>query len=215
MVILAHNPKYIFEGRDDQKTDAIVVREIWCENVYELHDGDLADTRIVVDIGANIGAFGLYAMSLMPNVKVYSIEPEQNNFNLMVRNASNNDLNGGTFKSCSLAIGDKECELHIDNNGGDSRISDSGQLVNCQTLDNFMYLYGLDYVDVLKIDVEGYEANIILPCQKLHKFRYITMEFDHDNGKQLGAIVEKLSVTHQVKVVGDVNKGGMIFARRY
>ena len=73
MKIFAHDPRFIFDGRDDSKTDAVVVREIWCENVYEVFDGDLSDTGIVVDLGANIGAFTLYAAALGAK-KVIAVE---------------------------------------------------------------------------------------------------------------------------------------------
>ncbi len=34
------------------------------ENVYEVFDGDLNDTHVVVDIGSNISGFSIYAVSL-------------------------------------------------------------------------------------------------------------------------------------------------------
>lgn len=217
MKILAHDPRYKFNGREDSDSDAPVIREIWCENVYEVYDGDLSDTGIVVDIGANIGSFTLFAASLGAK-KVIAVEPEPHNLWLL---KSNIEEHKAITPDCEFiidenAVGGSNDVVFISDDHGDSRVNraENGQEVQMITLEKLFKKHGLEYIDVLKIDIEGLEGEVLLkaPENIMNLCRYITMEYDqHSNN--LGAIVEKLNQTHQVKVVGKA--GGMIFAKRY
>lgn len=217
MKILAHDPRYKFNGREDSDSDAPVIREIWCENVYEVFDGDLNDTGIVIDIGANIGSFSLYAASLGAK-KVIAVEPEPHNIELLKKNI---DEHRDITPDCEFiiddhAVGGSKDIVFINDDHGDSRVnrSENGTRVRMITLDQLFKNHKIEYIDVLKIDIEGMEGEVILNASEatMNLCRYITMEYDqHSNN--LGAIVEKLNLTHQVKVVGKA--GGMIFAKRY
>ena len=221
MIIYPHDPRYIMHGRADQPTDSVVVREIFCENVYEVFDGDLSDTKIVVDIGANIGAFGIYMHSLDPDVKVYAFEPEQNNYDLLVENIKLNKLEN-TITPIKLGVGDENGVAYITNDGGDSKITviNGGEQIHTIRLQDWWKQQGKDFefVDVLKIDVEGYEYQIIMdtPTDLFNLCRYITVEIDSVlNEVEFGEIVAKLSKTHQLKVIGKPNYGGYIYGKRY
>lgn len=229
MKIFAHDPRFIFEGREDSKSDAVVVREIWCENVYEVFDGDLTDTGIVVDIGANIGAFTLYAAALGAK-KVIAVEPEPHNVEMLVKNVGANRHN---VPNCEFIFDERAVvgkhtyqplHAYMTNEHGDSKLLVDGearssertdlQQVQYTTLDDLFKEHGLEYIDVLKIDIEGLEGDVILGAQErtLKLCRYITLEYDQ-HATDLGKIVECLSKTHQIKYVGA--NGGMLFGKRY
>lgn len=222
----AHDPRFYFSVRSDSDSDLLVIREIWCENVYEVFDGDLTDTGIVVDLGANIGAFSLYAAKLGAK-KVIAVEPEPHNVELLRKNVADNQNNvpDCVFIVDERGVADKNGVGYIDNNHGDSRVSDivshnsqpeySGKKrIEVVSLDQLFKSNSLEYIDVLKIDIEGLEGAVILGASEatLNLCRYITIEYDQYS-KNLGAIVEKLSATHQIKYVG--SNGGMLFAKRY
>lgn len=227
MKILAHDPRYKLDGRVDSKSDAAVVREIFCENVYELYDGDLSDTGVVIDLGANIGAFTLFAASLGAK-KVIAVEPERNNLELL---RANIDAHRSITPDCEFVIDDNGVGGHnsngyINDDHGDSRITyehaadaavarnRKDQSIKIITLESLFRKLKLEYIDVLKIDIEGREGEVLIntPEHIMNLCRYITIEYDQ-HSTDLGAIVEKLTQTHQVKVVGKA--GGMIFAKRY
>lgn len=221
MKILAHDPRYKFDGRVDSPSDAAVVREIWCENVYELYDGDLSDTGIVVDLGANIGAFSLYA-AMLGAKKVIAVEPERDNIELL---RANIDAHRSITPDCEFVlddngIGGSPKKAYISHMHGDSRVHGEDekmpefQTIDVITLEQLFRKLKLEYIDVLKIDIEGMEGEVLIntPERIMNLCRYITIEYDQ-HSTDLGAIVEKLTQTHQVKVVGKA--GGMIFAKRY
>lgn len=219
MRTLAHDPRFAFNGRDGSFPDAVVVREIWCENVYEVEDGDFSDTGIAVDVGANIGAFTLFA-GRQGAKKVIAVEPEKHNLELLQQNI---ELNKGNTPETeyiveSAGIAGKSGVGFINDAHGDSRLQPEGvagtQRISLITLDELWAKHGLGYVDVLKIDIEGLEGEVLLAASErtLNYCRYITIEYDQSSSN-FEAIMGKLIKTHQVKAVGKA--GGMIFGRRY
>jgi len=205
-----------FDIRRNYKTDRIVIGEILEENVYEVSSGRFNLGGVVVDLGANIGAFSLYAAK--QGAIVYSVEPEPNNIKALEKNISLNNFSDKIF-ILPYAISNKKGVAIINDDGGGSTIKDdkAGTEVELMPLDNLFSLYHIDEVDVMKIDIEGSEVETILGASKetLDKCKYITMEFDIRSGKMLGEMVRKLSETHHVRTMGSWERGGMIWAWRY
>ncbi|GAA1540084.1 hypothetical protein GCM10009827_069300 [Dactylosporangium maewongense] len=64
-------------------------REIFVDRVYLHPDGlDLPDSPVVVDAGANIGLFSLFAAGRWPGATVHAFEPVPEVFDVLCRNAS-------------------------------------------------------------------------------------------------------------------------------
>lgn len=212
-----NKPDIYFDLRDDYDTDPIVIREIWEENVYEVHDTHFNRNGVVVDIGANIGSFSIYAAHF--GAKVYAVEPEPHNLEALNKNIDLNNLRE-KIVVCPYGISNYKGVAIINDIGGGSTIKDSvvtGSEIEVMTLDNLFTLYGISNVDVLKIDVEGSETEIILGASKeiINRCKYITMEFDIRSGSTMGSIVQKLSETHHVRTMGSWERGGMIWAWLY
>lgn len=206
-----------FYLRENYETDKTVVDEIWRENVYEVKDTHFNRGGVVLDIGANIGAFSMYAAHL--GATVYAIEPEPHNLESLKRNIEMNDFQEKVYV-CPYAISDYKGTAVIDDSGGGSSIKDDGAFgaeVEVMPLDNFFNLYHINEVDVMKIDVEGAEVEIILGASKenIQRCKYIAIELDIRSGNNMGEIVKKLSETHHVRTMGSWERGGMIWAWIY
>lgn len=207
-----------FGVRDNYDTDLIVVKEMFEENVYEIHGWHFDDKNgVVVDIGANIGAFSIQAASIGAR-KVFAVEPEPHNLIALKENIRLNNL-GPIINVVELGISDFSGEATISDDGGGASIKDctSGSTIKITTLDQLFNNYNINNVNVLKIDVEGSEPEIILAASQtnLNKCKYIAIEFDVRTGAKLGDMVVKLSETHHVRTMGSWERGGMIFANRY
>jgi FkbM family methyltransferase len=226
--LLAHDPRYSFEARDGCWSDAVVVREIFCENVYQVSAGDLADSAIVVDLGANIGVFGTYCHSLIGRMnqtghplRVYSYEPQPDNLALLEANVARNKLEGVVVPVAAAVGGVARSDTITNQQGGSALSAYAGteyEAAPCRvvTLADVWEEHGLSHVDVLKVDVEGAETEIICETstELLGQCRYIVVEYDNASGG-FGAICEQLSRTHQVHTMGSVDRGAYIYARRY
>lgn len=217
MIVNVPGTKLKFDLRDEYATDPIVVREIFEENVYEVNDTHFNRGGVVVDIGANIGTFAIYAGQYAS--KVYAIEPEPHNLEALKNNIALNSMEDRVVP-LPYGISDYKGTAVIHDSGGGSSIKDDGMFgteIEVMSLNDLFKLYSIESVDVLKIDVEGSELEIILGASKenLNKCKYITMEFDIRTGSKLGEMTQKLSETHHVRTMGSWERGGMVWAWLY
>lgn len=121
----------------------------------------------VLDVGANIGWYSIIgAMKVGDLGSVISIEPENRNFALLLKNIEINSL--GNITPYNLAASDvsEERILHLStDNFGDHRLTGSGISKNVQktrttTLDEIVE--SLDAkIGLCKIDVQGWECRVL------------------------------------------------------
>jgi FkbM family methyltransferase len=209
-----HNPKVHLNVRPDRKDDLDVMREIWCEDVYHVADR-LSDSKIIIDVGANIGAFTCYALEHASNALVIAVEPEPNNLKMLKMNVSRVDANRVDIRE--TAVADYEGESTIEDNAGSSVLGKSGSTVQVKRIDDILSTLGKNVdIDIFKIDIEGFEVKVLLDMsmELQNRIKFFAIEYDHDSDG-FGAIVEKLSETHQVRTLGAASRGAMIYAERY
>ena len=129
----------------------------------------------VVDLGANWGYFTLMAAQLAgPGGRVLALEPDPRMFDLLERNVRLNGLT--TFDAFPLAAGADRATRTLagyaegTDNRGTSRIVDEprvppleprGFTVATVPVDTFLDQKGLRSVDLIKIDVEGFEDAVL------------------------------------------------------
>jgi FkbM family methyltransferase len=118
---------------------------------------------IVFDIGANIGNHALYWALKRKAGKVYAFEPVPRTFDILVRNIELNCLQNRIIP-LRIALSDRRENLSIvhyslENIGGTGLQKDALGGIPATALDSFEFPEGR--VDFVKIDVEGFEVNII------------------------------------------------------
>jgi len=214
VLILTPQQRFVFHGRDDSPSDALVVRETWVENVYRIHESDFGDTDTMIDLGANIGAVAVYGASL--GAKVIAVEPEPENLTYLLMNTTVNRTSG-VVHIVKAAVSDHKGHVNITPQHGNTKISDTGTKVSALRLEDVFADRQIHACDVLKIDVEGSEYPIIAstPPEILRKCRYITLEFDNASDDDFGQLVAKLAHHFSIEVLGSPTRGGYIYARRY
>lgn len=127
---------------------------------YQVHSGD-----IVFDIGAHIGSFSIYAAS--KGAIVYAFEPENRNYELLLRNIRINKLEKDIipFKLGIYKFSGK-IPLFISKlgSGGHSIITKNPfknrSEIEVVTISDVCKKLSIDKIDLLKIDVEGAEYDI-------------------------------------------------------
>lgn len=192
-------------------TDADVIREIWGENVYRVALGDCWGT--VVDVGANIGTFSVFA-ALHGAHRVIAVEPEPDNAVVLGANIANYPH----VQHRSVAIWGEAGQVTMTPNQGGTRVDEEGALtVPAITLAELFRAEQVTECSILKMDIEGSEYPVIAsaPREILQRIHYLTMEFHATDAATFGAMVAKLTETHCVQTLGSYERGGYIFARRY
>lgn len=116
----------------------------------------------IVDVGAAIGQFTLFAVGL--GAKVHAFEPSSANVATLVRNLERNGVVGRVdVHQVALSNATGEARFQTDARTWLSRLdrSDGGELVRVQRLSDAMQELSLSHVSVLKINVSGYEPAVM------------------------------------------------------
>lgn len=120
--------------------------------------------HIVADIGANIGLYTVIAARKVgPIGKVFSFEPEAENFDLLSKNVELNKFENTTLINSALSdtSGERDLYLSKDNKGhysfSDDSFADTKISVKTNTFDEYMKKYGSPKIDLIKMDIEGAE----------------------------------------------------------
>lgn len=152
--------------------------------------------KVVLDIGANMGAATAFFATLYPNASIHAFEPVPDNFQILEKNAA---LRREGIHCHLLALSDKDGELQMihspgqNNHGGwsfyqrgatgeEEKIS-----VPVRKSSDFVLELGLDRIDVIKIDTEGAEKEILqgfLP-EQLATVQYIVGELHGERDFEL------------------------------
>jgi FkbM family methyltransferase len=150
-------------------------RVLFTPNFFDLKERTLLSRElpidgIFVDVGANIGAYSLYASFAVSGAKIIAIEAQPDTFNRLTYNISQNEISNIKALNCAIANRNGEILLFInDRNSGESsiKVCDGGSLrsikVPAVTLQKIITDEGLSRIDAIKLDIEGAE-DIVLQC---------------------------------------------------
>lgn len=166
--------------------DHWAAHEVWEREEYLDDQMPIHPTDIVVDIGAHIGAFAIWAARRASQGRVYAFEPNCENHSLLVENIQLNQLTN--LEAFQAAVSDREGEVSFFNSRHSSMShsffepgEDERSKVPAVSLGGILESKGIERVNYLKVDAEGAEYLIILgaPPEVLKKVDRIFVEF-HD-----------------------------------
>jgi FkbM family methyltransferase len=148
--------------------DQAVLKEIWQKEIYNKFDVFVEADDTVVDIGAHIGVFSIYASKLSTTGRVFALEPFVNNYELLIKNKELNSLdNLSVFNiGCSGKSGMQTLHISQDKNTGGHSMhlkSQSMETIQIETirLSEFCEKNNINKIDFLKMDCEGAEFEIL------------------------------------------------------
>lgn len=214
-------------GTDDET----VIREHWIEGVYRLRQHDV-EGETVLDLGANIGAFTVWA-ALCGAHRVAAVEPDFDNVARMLLHLARNRVAHGLVGEVGApqvvvhpaAVWSRHGVVPFRAEGARGRVEMGGGYdVDAVTLDELVAAYG--HVGVVKMDVEGAEWPALAACSAdtLGRIDVLVMEW-HGPGMTgadpeamadtFGAGVAKLAEHGSIESMGRPSVGGMLWWRRY
>ncbi len=179
----------------------------------------IKEGSVIIDAGANIGIFSIFASILMPTSKIFAFEPVREIYDVLVKN-----VKGYTnVDTHNLALGDKtgEGEIIIDKDKSiRSRLIDSemnsrapisrgaSEIVGLTTIDGFAEKNKVSRIDFIKIDAEGYERQIIKGAELIiKKFSpVIAVSAYHlvDDKEKIPALIKTINPAYHC----ELSKGG-------
>ncbi|HTO51874.1 MAG TPA: FkbM family methyltransferase [Myxococcota bacterium] len=203
-----------------------VLTPVFHKHVYTPRGFELGPADHVVDVGANIGAFAVYAAQRTRG-RVLAIEPHPGNAAALRRNLAANHCARAEVAECAVADAPGVLPLFLGKSGTTHQLSPVGRdtadgdsiEVRVATLPQVLAEHGFERVDFLKLDCEGAEGTILpaLPQPLLAGIRTIALEF-HDELSpvahgELAKLLEEKG--YRVALAWDGRaSNGMLFGRR-
>ncbi|MBI4975528.1 FkbM family methyltransferase [Candidatus Peregrinibacteria bacterium] len=148
--------------------DHSVFEEIFVDRDYKILDDVIkkADCPIV-DIGAHIGCFSIYASVLNPSARVFAFEPEEENFKTLKENLKLNSIKNVIAKNLAVYGVSGVRDLYISKDSHNNSFvlrEENSKKVNCvdfgSLIERFFVKGGYKFFSLVKMDCEGSEFSI-------------------------------------------------------
>lgn len=196
---LKNGLKFIVRART---MDRSVIKEVWIKNIYNKYGIKVNEGDTIIDIGAHIGVFSIYAAELNKTGKIYAFEPFIDNFRILENHKIiNNKENLFIYnKGISDREGIQTLYLSPDNNTGGHSLhlknhSDKKIEIETMTLSDFCDREKINKIDFLKMDCEGAEFEILKYDETvLQKVNKIVMEchpYENNSVESIAIILER------------------------
>jgi FkbM family methyltransferase len=140
----------------------------WESSSREVFSELSKESNTVFDIGAYTGIYSLIAAKSNKNLRVFSFEPNPELFNALTKNIKNNFASRCNLQQFALdkVSGNDYLYLNHDVYSSVGSLIETlpGQkkiLIEKTTLDKFCQEKSIERIDLMKIDVEGFEVNVL------------------------------------------------------
>ncbi|RYG54372.1 MAG: FkbM family methyltransferase [Chitinophagaceae bacterium] len=163
----------------------------------------------VLDIGANVGFHTLFFSELTGvQGRVFAFEPIPSNYQKLRANIALNEARN--VRALSIALGNKNevIEIFVDttnDNPGSFNLFAKGELntkIDCRRGDDVIASLELDRVDMMKVDVEGYEQFVLEGLQGMIGRYQPKIVFEFDKNYQLKHANDQFGVFHVLSPFG-------------
>jgi FkbM family methyltransferase len=140
-------------------TDVELCRQILLDGLYSCEFS--RSPQVIVDAGANIGLSSVFYANRYPKAKIIAVEPEPSNHAMLVKNVAAYD----NVVAVQAALWKENQRIHVvDPGAGHTAFQTQnwteGESVRGMTLRQLMIEFDIQYIDLLKIDIEGAEKEV-------------------------------------------------------
>ncbi len=197
---------YVYKGREfDHKW---ILEQI-------LKDGD-----VIFDLGANIGYYPMLENAILKGkCKIFSVEPDPRNVNVLKSNISEFNLKNIQFEQLAISNFTGEAELVFSDKTNLNKLSLIGDAVNSNeatvnvpVVDFAEYIRKIGHIDVLRMDIEGAEVNIFdslvnnfekdRTLKIPRKIIFETHCYDQNKEKMRGYLSKMMEIGYKLEFLG-------------
>ena len=149
-----------------KSSDLLVFHQIFTFQEYDIKIGFVP--KFIIDAGANIGLASVFFSNKFPESKIVAIEPERSNFEMLERNTKHYS---NIFLLKRVLTNEPNLSFDVIDKGYGNwgfvtaikELKYSGKLIETVktiTIDEILIDNNLEYLDLLKIDIEGGEKQL-------------------------------------------------------
>ena len=128
----------------------------------------MGDPSVVFDVGAHQGQTALHFRKSFPTASIHCFEPTDENFAKLKANTKGKRLIrinqfalGSARTSVIMQNGQSDQTHQVINNEEKTHVNEEMPRIPMETIDSYMIDEGVANIDLLKIDVEGYELEVL------------------------------------------------------
>lgn len=225
-VFKVNNSELVLDLKNDGISRALAfygTREL--EKIYLLNQLDLEGKKCL-DLGSNIGYYThLLSESVGPSGEVHCVEPDKRNFKLLKLNCSSTPYqNIKTIKQVAISTYSGQQSLNQAKKSNLSTLvprSEPGtfsnsEIVDVLTFEDYLVSIGEKSVDMVRMDIEGYEEFIIPQILKNNPKCIILFEVHSvQYSKQFRTYLDSIRSTHYLSSVVSTQGGCNIIKDLY
>ena len=225
---LTKNKHVVFETKTGQKikirvnsTDLMALTHVWLIKEYHHDDFNIETNDIIIDVGAHIGLFALYASQFCKNGKIICYEPIKENYELLLENIKQNKITN--IISYNSAVSNRSSKVKIylnqDESGHSMFVENKNFVtVNSVSMPEIFQKNNIETCDFLKLDCEGAEYEIIDSLNEhfFQKIKKTIIEYHRadTNPELLENLTQKLeSHNFKIKIKKLFSDIGFLFAK--
>jgi FkbM family methyltransferase len=141
--------------------DRTTFREIFIRREYDIDLPSAIKPTVIIDAGANIGFTSVFLANRYAGARIFSIEPDEANFNYLVKNVKHYP---SVTPIQSALWSKKEMIQVVDRGYGDRGFmiekNEENNSLLAISLDDLLDQFQLKHIDILKMDIEGSEKEV-------------------------------------------------------
>lgn len=224
--------RQVFKLNLKSEADESVFHEIFVDRDYMVIEDIVSEASgVILDIGAHIGLFSMYARGLNDNVKIFAYEPVLENFAAMKDHFKENRIDGVVAKNVAVTGKDGETVLFLSEDShnhsiwnlfGEAKLKQVKvpTVSMAKIFERDLVKQGASFCDLVKMDCEGAEFEILESMEveifkKIGSFYIEYHEYlDGKDHKELVKILQKNGFNVRAIKSRYDNKLGFIFAYR-
>lgn len=196
--------------------DLAIVYEIFTRNAYALdhHLLDPAHVEVIVDAGAHVGLASLYLADRYRRARIFSIEPNPENFALLKHNTTG-EPRITPINACLTGLPDQQVFISTGGMGWSFQRNDAGRgvMVPGFSIGQLAEVHGFRNIDLLKLDIEGGEEDVLAHGDFLSMVRMIVAELHGTYDlRRFNADVSRYGF--EGRVLENADEPGMVLAAR-
>ena len=152
---------------------------LWADGEYEADVLQACARRLqpsstVLDVGANVGVLTLGLARLVPQGRVFAFEASPQVLPILEWNVAANDLKNVTIVPCAASIDETDAVQfyvppvsHFGMGSSAPQFGVTPVRVRACSIDRVLAAHGTPRVDLIKVDVEGFEAHVFVGASRL------------------------------------------------
>jgi FkbM family methyltransferase len=165
-------------------SDILAFREVLLNEEYKTPV--MSSPKVIVDAGANIGLTSVYFANIFPEARIFALEPEEENFQLLKKNVAPY----AGIVPLSVALWDEAVDIQVVDPGLGSwgfqtkkvdpfsgSMESRKSVVKAITIQQLMNNFDIQQIDILKIDIEGAEREVFRDtCEWISRVNLLIVE---------------------------------------